>query len=183
MISKGSENNSELKQILSLQSKNLETNITKEELKSQGFVTVKHNLELLQEMSREYPHVIAVDNDEVIGYALVMLKRFSDKIPVLVPMFEMIDRLEFQSIKLANANYFVMGHICIEKDYRGRGVFQGLYRQMKNQLKNHFDFVITEVATRNQRSLAAHSKVGFKSILKYRSELGEEWDILLWGMS
>ena len=71
MIFKGSENGKELKQILSLQSKNLETNITKEELKSQGFVTVKHNLELLETMSKEYPHIIAVDNDEVKGYVSI----------------------------------------------------------------------------------------------------------------
>ena len=73
-----------------------------------------------------------------------------------------------------------MGQVCIEKQYRGQGLFQGLYHQLKSNLSPHFEMVITEVSVKNTRSIRAHEKVGFESIKTYATEAGEEWSILLW---
>ena len=40
--------------------------------------------------------------------------------------------------------------------------------------------VVTEVATRNIRSLKAHEKIGFKTIKKFQVKNGEEWAIIGW---
>ena len=42
-----------------------------------------------------------------------------------------------------------------------------------------FDFCLTEVSTRNLRSMQAHEKVGFRIIHTFKDE-NEEWNILLW---
>lgn len=169
----------DLQQILELQAKNLPQCIDEQEMKSQGFVTVKHELELLSDMNKDYRHIIAKANGKVVGFALVMLKKFADKIPVLVPMFELIDLLQYKGKPLKECSYFVMGQICIDKAYRGQGIFNGLYQELRTQMLPHFDLVVTEIATRNIRSLKAHNKVGFSSIKRYVAD-GEEWDIVVW---
>ncbi len=174
-----SQSKEDLQGILSLQQANLEANITSEELASQGFVTVEHNYDLLSAMNDPYPHIIAKDAGMVVGYALVMLPAFGNSIPVLVPMFEQINTLVYENNKLAASKYFVMGQVCVGKGCRGKGVFAGLYEKMKVEMKNDFDYIITEISARNKRSLRAHEKVGFKTLKTYWSEEGEEWVVVI----
>ena len=170
----------ELEQILALQKKNVEKVLDEAEVKSQGFVTVHHDLELLEAMNRPYPHIIAKDGDQVVGYTLVMLQSFKAVIPVLVSMFEQIDTINYEGEQLGDVDYFIMGQVCIDKAYRGKGIFVGLFDKMREEMSDKFKYIITEVASRNTRSIAAHLKVGFKNIKEYTSERGEEWVILLW---
>ena len=171
---------SDLEAILQLQQINLEANNTPEEIASQGFVTVQHDFDLLESMSNSAPPIIAKYQEAVVGYALVMLQKFKAQIPVLFPMFEMIDQLNPNGQSLKDSRYFVMGQICIAKLHRSKGLFDGLYQQMKKHYQTDFDYVITEVATRNQRSLQAHFRVGFKTIKSYTSPDGESWELILW---
>ncbi len=169
----------ELQQILDLQWVNLPQNLSQEEAKEQGFVTVHHNLNILSAMNRQYQHVIAKDGEKVVGYTLVMLKEFGDKIPILLPFFEKINRLTYRGELLRHVSYFVMGQVCIDKNYRSKGIFSGLYLQMKKEMSDHFKYVITEIATRNTRSIRAHEKVGFGTIHIYSTK-EEEWAIVGW---
>ncbi|MEK6479460.1 GNAT family N-acetyltransferase [Catalinimonas sp. 4WD22] len=168
-----------LHQILELQFKNLESQISINELKKEGFVTVHHTLELLSTIGGNFGHMVAKANGDVVAYALVMLKEFGNSIPVLVPMFEKINTLQFKNKALSNTNYLVMGQVCVDKAFRGKGLFYELYTQMKLHLSHEFDYLITEVATRNPRSIRAHQKLGFECIYNYQAD-GEDWDILLW---
>ncbi|MCR9290679.1 GNAT family N-acetyltransferase [Saprospiraceae bacterium] len=172
----------DLEQILHLQQINLPTNISNLEAEKEGFVTVEHDLNLLNEMNEPYPHIVARENEKVVGYALVMLRSLEEKIPILVSMFKEINLINYKKQLLANAKYLVMGQICIDKAYRGKGIFQGLYDEMNARLSPHFQYIITEVSARNIRSLKAHYKVGFKEIKKYKGETGENWIILLLNM-
>ena len=57
-----------------------------------------------------------------------------------------------------------MGQICIAKNYRKQGIFRGLYHFYKAELQYQFNYLITEVAAINPRSMQAHEAVGFKII-------------------
>ena len=170
----------ELFQILALQKANLELAISSAESQSQGFVTVDHTFELLQKMNRPYGHIIAKNKKKVIGYCLVMLPEFGAFIPVLNPLIQKIDKLVYQDKKLKESRYFIMGQVCIAKAYRGLGVFGGLYQHMQKKLSPHFDFIVTSIAIRNQRSLKAHGKIGFQVVAEYVDESGDDWAIVLW---
>lgn len=172
----------ELYGILKLQRENLATAISHEEALEQGFVTVEHDFALLRRMNALFPHIIAKDGEEVVGYTLVMSRDLRDEIPVLVPMFWQIDTITYDGQPLSDARYVVMGQVCIAKRYRGLGVFAGLYQEMATRLAPDFDFIITEVSLRNQRSLRAHHKVGFETIKEYQTDDGEEWAIVLWSV-
>lgn len=174
------ESATDLEQILELQAANCEDSLSPEEISEQGFVTAKHNLALLDDMNRKYRHIVAKKDGQVIGYALVMLKEFSEKLPVLTPLINVVEELTYQSIPLRTATYFIMGQVCVAKEHRGQHVFAGLYNRLREQMQSHFDYVVTGVAQRNTRSVHAHYKVGFESILKFDSNTGEKWDIILW---
>jgi len=169
----------EIQQILDLQATNLPKNISAKEAKEQGFVTVHHNFDILSAMNAKFSHVIAKDGNKVVGYTLVMLPEFGNRIPVLVPLFDKINQLSFNHEALNETTYFVMGQVCVDKNYRGKGVFAGLYQQMKTEMSTNFKYIITEIATRNTRSMRAHEKVGFKTIHIF-STPEEEWAIVAW---
>ncbi len=72
-----------------------------------------------------------------------------------------------------------MGQICIAKVYRGQGLFEQLYNYHKEIYQPQFDLFVTEISTRNHRSLRAHEKVGFKTIHTHRDNL-DEWRVVAW---
>ncbi|EAY27638.1 GNAT family N-acetyltransferase [Microscilla marina] len=170
----------EIKQLLALQQRNLPVNISTSEAHEQGFVTVEHDFELMQAMNSTEAHIIAKDGDTVVGYCLVMLESFQDRIPVLQPMFDLFGNLSYRQKPLSDYCFFVMGQVCIDKAYRGQGVFDGMYAQLGQVYGSKYDFVVTEVATRNQRSIKAHARVGFQLLHQYTDPRGEAWDIILW---
>ena len=170
------DNKDELEQILSIQKRNLRSGLSQQEMNIEGFVTVSHEIELLNQMNHTCSHMIAKSGPHVAGYALCMHPRYSNEIPVLKPMFKKVDSLLESEIK-----FMVMGQICIDKPFRRRGIFSGLYSFMRDQLKTDYDLIITEVDSGNVRSLGAHYKVGFKDLLVYQS--GERtWHLIQWSL-
>jgi ribosomal protein S18 acetylase RimI-like enzyme len=176
------ESDQELIEILKLQNINHLDNLTKDQKQSDGFVTVKHDFDSLKKMNDNAQHVIAVDNEEVVGYALVMLKEFRNLIPTLVPLFDTFEEIEYQGMKLGDHNYYAMGQVCVADSYRGKGVFKALYEKHKDIYSSTFDLCLTEVSSSNPRSMKAHLKVGFKTIHTF-SDTSDEWNILSWDWS
>jgi ribosomal protein S18 acetylase RimI-like enzyme len=166
----------ELVQIIALQQKNLPQNISLDEQQAQGFVTVQHSFNFLEKMHNSHPHIIATYNNKVIGYALCMLQEFKSDIPILVPMFNQIENTICHQKK--NINYVVMGQICIDKNYRKKGVFRGLYTFMKQTLSKKYNAIITEVDVKNTRSLNAHKAVGFEIFNRYKSN-HQNWELII----
>ena len=169
----------EIEQILALQRINLERNLDKAEVQTQGFVTLVHDLASLQQMHNLAPSVIAKDDAKVVGYALVMPPECRQIVPALEPMFKYFDSLQFQNRPLSDYKFYVMGQVCVDKQYRGTGLFDKLYQKHKELHSGRYDFILTEVSTRNLRSMRAHEKVGFQTLIIYRDEL-DEWAVILW---
>jgi ribosomal protein S18 acetylase RimI-like enzyme len=171
--------NEELEQIIRLSHKNLRTKISEEEKNSEGFVSWNYSLELLHKMNAQCPHVIVKDDGKVIGYALVALKEAKHFHPALQEMIGLIEQLFYHDKKLSEYKYYVMGQICVDKLYRGKGIFEMLYQQHKALFEKDYDFVITEISQSNTRSLRAHEKVGFKTIYTYNDNI-DKWSVVLW---
>jgi len=153
----------DLDQILSLQRKNLPGSISSEERKNEGFVTVSHTFGILKAMNDVCPHIVVKSDGILIGYALCMHPKFASEIEVLRPMFE-----EINTIRPKMENYIVMGQICIAKAFRGQGIFRQLYQTMQQAVQPDFERIITEVDTKNTRSLRAHYAIGFEELKTYR---------------
>ena len=160
----------DLPQILALQAANLEPALvdTKD-----GFVTVVHTPEILARMHALQPSVVARHGGRVVAYALSMPRETRALLPLLAPFFAKLDDL------LPNDRWYVMGQVCVDRAHRGSGVFDALFAAHRAHYAASFECLVTEIATRNVRSLRAHARVGFETILTYRDDT-DEWVVVAW---
>ncbi|MCY1083350.1 GNAT family N-acetyltransferase [Archangium lansingense] len=172
----------ELEQILQLQAANLRDHVSPEQAARQGFVTVAHTLDVLEKMHALAPSVIAKEGETLAGYALVMPVEARAFVPILEPMFRLMETLSWRGRPLRESRYYVMGQVCVAEAYRGQGVFDALYREHQTSYGGRFDCTVTEVATRNTRSMRAHARVGFEIIKTYR-DATDEWAVMVLGLS
>lgn len=169
----------ELEQIVQLSKQNKKENISTAERNEQGFISWDYSLELLKQMHELHPNIIAKDGDRVVGYAMVALKDARHFHPELEQMISFVDEVFYNGKALRNYKYYVMGQVCIDKEYRGKNVFAMLYQKHKELFQDSYDFVETEISTSNHRSMRAHEKVGFKTIHTYR-DVKDEWNVVVW---
>jgi hypothetical protein len=85
----------ELAQIVELQRANLAVNLSAEEASAQGFVTAVHDLETLQQMHDLAPSIVAQTDTALAGYALTMLIEARAYVPILEPMFALLETLSW----------------------------------------------------------------------------------------
>lgn len=181
---RGAESDEDMRQILALQAANLRGNLDAQTRRAQGFVTLRHDPALLREMSGPFSHVIAAAADgEVVGYALVMLQQFRDRIPELDAMFDRLDRLSYRGRPVSLLRFYIMGQICIGAEHRGRGLVERLYAGHRAHMSPHFDLMITDIDRQNSRSLRAHERAGFEAIDEYRGDDGEQWVVVAMDLS
>jgi len=173
----------DLEGILNLQKRNLASSLNKDEIESQGFVTVDHSYEQLSRLNDHERHVVAKENERVVGYLLAMTKQSRLDIPVLVPMFELFDTISYNNERISAYNYLVVGQVCIDKAWRGQGILDHCYAAYRNYYRTKYDFAITEIAATNARSLKAHKRIGFKEIKTYASPDKTDWSVVLWDWS
>jgi ribosomal protein S18 acetylase RimI-like enzyme len=179
MIIRPAQNESELSEILTLQTANLGSSLSDQLKQNQGFVTVKHRLEDLQALHSKAPQIIAHDGNRVVGYALVMDPSCRDLLPILFPLFESLDALEWKGQPIKDLNYYVMGQICVDQAYRRQGLFGALYDGHQQLLSNQYRCCLTEVSSDNTPSLKAHKKKGFETLKIYGGPQAR-WHILCW---
>jgi len=169
----------ELQEIIALQKQYLRGIKSQEEESDQGFLTVEHSLDTLTRMHEIAPSVIARNNGQLAGFALTMPLACGNLIPVLFPMFQIFSGINYKRKPISEYNFYVMGQICVAEPFRGKGVFDLLYSKHRELFEAKYDFIVTEISTRNARSLNAHQRVGFLPVHIYRDSL-DEWAVVLW---
>lgn len=172
----------QVEQILELQAQNHRDHVDAATASRDGFTSVRHDPETLQVMNRQCPSAIALSDAKLAGYCLMMPQSFRSRIAILQPMFALLDQLHWKGQALAqNPCWFVMGQVCVAQEFRGQGVFDGLYQQLRKTYSPQFDFVITEISQRNGRSLRAHRRVGFELLHAYDDSVADEtWEVVVW---
>ena len=175
-------NQHEVEQILALQAANHRDQVDAATAASEGFTSVRHDPAVLHAMNREFPSAIASSGDALAGYCLMMPQTFRDRVPLLQPMFALLDGLHWRGEALAgNPRWFVMGQVCVAREFRGQGVFDGLYHELRRAYRERFDFTVTEISQRNARSLRAHRRVGFETLHTYLDPAADErWEVVVW---
>lgn len=173
-------NKIDLEGIYALQKANLRKDLSEQEIESDGFVTVDHTWETLKKLNSIEPHIIAKEDEKIIGYVLAMTKKSRFDIPIIFPMFAEFQKITYEGKVVADYDYMVVGQACIHKDYRGEGIIENCFHLYKKTFSNRYDFSITEIAMTNRRSRNAHKKVGFKEIHSYKDSNQIEWVIVVW---
>ncbi len=173
---------SELEGILALQRRNLKRCLSDAEADEQGFLIAEYDLAYLQHMQAQRPSVVAVDDGQIVGDALVVTQEVRKGLPFISDLFDEIDRISYRGTLLVGTDYVVVGQLCVDKDYRGQGLVDRLYACFRASLERHYRFGVTDIARANRRSLKAHQKVGFEVIHAIEYE-GRTWDVVLWDWS
>lgn len=173
----------DLRGILDLQAANHRDRVPPESRAANGFVSLRHTLELLREMNHPWAHAVATTGEvdgagRVVGYALMMPVAFRDRLPTLDPMFDRLDALARPGGPLAGQRFYVMGQVCVDGDHRGRGLVEGLYADLARRTRADFDLMVTEISVNNPRSLAAHRRAGFAVLDEYVDDRGERWIVV-----
>lgn len=167
-------------QMITLQRQNLYTLIGAEQQAEQGFVFTEHTTDLLKKFAAQLTQIIALSDNRVVGYNLAMPTSLKNEVPVLAPMIDEFEKIMYKGIRLSDHKYIVGGQVCVAHDFRGMGLLTRMYNETKNHVSDDYDLCITEISVRNQISLRAHQKAGFKVIHTY--EGAEVWDVVVWDM-
>jgi ribosomal protein S18 acetylase RimI-like enzyme len=172
-------NSKQLEQIARLSAENLRTVLGESEKAEQGFITWEYDLKLLQGMHAIAPSVIAIWNDQVVGYALVATHAMSSVHAEMNIMLNNLATLTYQGKPMNDYKFYMMGQICIAKEHRGQGLFDKLYAHHQKIYQGTYDILLTEVSTSNHRSMRAHERVGFTTIHTYHDHM-DEWNVVVW---
>lgn len=174
-------NEADINALLELQSDNLKQNLDAPTIESQGFVSFVYTPDIIKGMMADEPQIVAKEGNLIVGYALTTTLSFGQSIALMRPLIQKSRELTFKDTPLSMLNYYIMGQVCVRQGYRGKGIFDDLYQGHKKYLSSKYDCIITEIATENKRSLAAHRRVGFETIYQYYDEVSRKnWEIVAW---
>jgi GNAT superfamily N-acetyltransferase len=169
----------ELIYINKLNQQNLATALSPQEKDEQGFVTWLYPVSLLQQMHNIASSIIAKEDDKVVGYALVTPIETGNFHSDLQTMIDNLEKLNYEGKPLSSYSYYIMGQVCIDKNYRGNGIFSMLFKKHKEMYSSKYELLVTEISSKNYRSQKAHEKIGFTTIHTYSDAL-DEWNVVVW---
>jgi len=141
--------------ILRLQTANYIANLSEEE-RTEGFLSAEFTPEQVAEMAEDLGIMVAVESGSIAGYLCAFRNEFNHGSPVLAKMFESYDRVQLDGKPLSSYKSYVYGPVCIDRDYRRRGLLHGLYQAQKKDLAGQFEAGVAFVSRDNPHSLQAH---------------------------
>ena len=162
---------SDIDAILRLQSLNLSSNLSTEELKG-GFVTTPITKEQIQTIMAQTGLFVAEKEQTVIGYAYAGSWDYFSQWAIFPYMLSRLIKLDFQGERITADNSFQYGPVCIAKSFRGSGVFPQLFTTMRTNMAARYPLGITFINQINQRSLKAHQKLNLTTIDEFEFNNG-----------
>lgn len=127
--------------------------------RSDGFVTTNITEEQMKVLIEQEDGVtIAKDGDRIAAFALAGSWEYWSEWPFFANMILELPNFSFQGKKLTKENTYQYGPICVDKDYRGTGVFKEVFDASLASMRDRFHLMATFINTINPRSYAAHTK-------------------------
>lgn len=135
-----------------------------EEDKADGFVTTLFTPEqFLSLIEEENGLAIACDGDRVISYAMAASWEYWSVWPLFQHMIADLPNIEYLGRRLSTENSYQYGPVCIDKEYRGRGVLEHIFEFSRRQMAPRYPVMVTFINQINPRSYDAHTrKVGME---------------------
>lgn len=151
-------NKDDIKEILSLQESNLYANLTEEE-RERGFVTTPFTVAQIEEIILQNGIFVAKNSeDKIIAYAFAGNWEYFKQWEIFNVMISRFPNLSFQNNAISTQNSFQYGPVCIDKDYRGKGVLNMIFEEMRIEFLKKFPISITFINKINAISERAHTK-------------------------
>lgn len=154
-------------QIVDLQLQNLSSNLTPEE-QQDGFLSAYFKAEELDELNRDIGVLVGVENGRVLGFLCISSPQFNMKHSLPATMLARFKSIEYRGRKLDQWKSFVCGPVCVDRNQRGKGIFPSIYKHVPDFVTGDYELATTLIALVNGRSMAAHEKVGFEHVDRFK---------------
>lgn len=144
--------------VLSLQEKYLFRNLNEEE-RLEGFVTTPFTVGQIEEILEQNGLFVGVDeNNAIIAYAFAGSWQYFEQWEIFNFMVSRFPQLSFRGKEITTDNSFQYGPVSIEKKYRGRGVLNLIFEEMRLEFVKKYPISITFINKVNVVSEKAHTK-------------------------
>lgn len=144
--------------ILSLQEKYLYRNLSEEERKK-GFVTTPFTIAQIEEIIVQKGMFVGSDKRNVIvAYAFAGSWKYFEQWEIFNYMVSRFPQLSFKGKEITTENSFQYGPVCIDEKYRGTGLLNKLFEEMRIELLKRYPISITFINKINTISEIAHTK-------------------------
>lgn len=151
-------NLSDIDGILSLQEKYLYRNLTEEERKK-GFVTTPFTVPQLEEIIHQKGLFVAYDEaNSIVAYAFAGSWKYFEQWEIFNLMVSRFPLISYKGREITTENSFQYGPVCIDEKYRGTGLLNLLFEEMRIELLKRYPISITFINKVNVVSKIAHTK-------------------------
>lgn len=161
-------NTTDISGILALQAANLYANLTPTQ-REQGFVTTPFTVAQIEEIIKQNGIFVAENAEQtIIAYAFAGDWDYFSQWEIFNLMVSRFPQLTFQGREIITQNSFQYGPVCIDVNYRGQGVLQQLFEEMRLEFVQRFPISITFINQVNVISERAHTqKLGWEIIDRF----------------
>ena len=151
-------NKGDIDGILSLQEKYLYRNLNELE-REKGFVTTRFTVSQIEEIIKQNGIFIAEnENDIIVAYAFAGSWSYFEQWEIFNFMVSRFPKLTFNGNKITTENSFQYGPVCIDEKYRGQGLLNQIFEEMRIEFLKKYPISITFINKVNAISLRAHTK-------------------------
>jgi len=151
-------NNQDIEGVLALQDKYLYSKLTETERKS-GFVTTPFTASQIEEIIKQNGIFIAEnEKNKLIAYAFAGSWKYFEQWEIFNFMVARFPDLAFNGNEITTVNSFQYGPICIDKNYRGSGLLNQLFEEMRIEFLKKYPISVTFINKVNAISTAAHTR-------------------------
>jgi len=161
--------------VFALQERNLGRNLSEVEQQQYGFVSLETPPELLKEVIQENGITVARSLGKIVGYVIPLTVEEAKQLPLLNPFLSRFKKITYGGKPLNEYTFCVIGQICVDRNFRRRGVSEKLYAAFGTRLSAKYELAVTELAERNVASSRTHEKSNLHVVDRYPSEDGEVW--------
>lgn len=156
-------------------------NISEEEKREQGFVSVETDLSLLKDIKKEGIYLAEVGT-KIVGYVFPLTLEHTKKISLLIPFIDKFSKIKYKNRNLSDYKWIIAGQILVDKDYKGKGIVELLWNNFIDLMKKKYELIISEISEQNSRSLyVATKKLGLRVLEKYSAE-GKNWYLVIYDL-
>lgn len=162
--------------VLALQEKYLFRNMTEEERKL-GFVTTPFTPQQIEDILKENGLFVAKNEEgKVVAYIFAASWKYFEQWEIFNYMVSRFPKLQFQAKEITTQNSFQYGPVCIDKNYRGQGLLNRLFEEMRLEFSKKYPISITFINKINLISTAAHTrKLGWEIIDEFEFNHNHYW--------
>ena len=130
-----------------------------DEDKPDGFVTTNMSaLQMESLISRERGITIAGENGSLAAFAMAGSWGFWSEWPLFEHMIGILPEYSFDGQALTTENTYQYGPICVDKSWRGKGVFESVFAYSLRSMRERYPIMLTFINQINGRSYAAHTR-------------------------